>query len=75
VAAPTFDQRAGRRAFGDNVRLYRRRASLTQERLAEGANLDRSYLVGIERGLRNPSLDVILRLARALGVAPADLFH
>ena len=47
---------------------------MTQEDLAEGASLDRSYIGGIERGERNPALTAILQLASALGIAPGRLF-
>jgi transcriptional regulator with XRE-family HTH domain len=42
---------------------------ISQERLAQLANLDRTYVSGIERGERNPSLENLLRLADALGVS------
>jgi transcriptional regulator with XRE-family HTH domain len=51
----------------------RLRQGLSQEQLAHRADLDRSYVGGIERGERNISLDNIYRIARALEVPPADL--
>jgi transcriptional regulator with XRE-family HTH domain len=62
-----------RSVLGENVRRLRRERSLTQEQLAFEAQIDLTYLGGIERGRRNPSLLVIGRLAAALGVAPAHL--
>ena len=47
---------------------------MTQEHLGEASDFDRSYIGGVERGERNLSLDGILRLATALGVAPQRLF-
>jgi len=41
---------------------------LSQEDLAERAGMDRTYVSGIERGTRNPTLKVLHRLAKALGV-------
>lgn len=49
-------------------------AGLTQEDVAFGAGTDRSYLVEIEGGQHSPGLELLLRLALALGVAPRDLF-
>lgn len=63
-----------RRRFGDRIRLLRAEAGLTQERLAELAHLDRSYLANVEGGGRNPTLDVMHRLAVALKVDIGDLF-
>ena len=60
-------------AFGLNVRRKREAKVLTQERLAEKADLDPTYISGIERGVRNPSLLSILRLADALDASVAEL--
>lgn len=64
-----------RPVLGENVRRYRHERALTQERLAFEAQIDLTYLGGIERGRRNPSLAVIARLAAALDVAPATLLE
>ena len=60
-------------AFGRNLRAARARKKVSQERLALAAGLDRTYVGGIERGERNPSLVNICRLASALGVPSARL--
>lgn len=65
---------SGKPRFGSNVRRLRESLRMTQEDLAEAANLDRSYIGGIERGERNPALSAILQLASALRIAPARLF-
>lgn len=54
--------------FGKNVRKYRRLRRLTQEKLAFEAEIDLTYMGGIERGRRNPSLLVMARIAEALSV-------
>jgi len=54
-------------AFGLNVRRQRDARKLTQEELAEKASLHPTYLSGIERGIRNPSLLIIARIAKASG--------
>jgi transcriptional regulator with XRE-family HTH domain len=63
-----------RRVVGANVRRLRKERGLTQESLALDATIDLTYLGGIERGRRNPSVEVLGRLANALGAHPRDLF-
>ena len=60
-------------AFGETVRSVRESAGVAQEALALIAEMDRSYLGRLERGEKQPSLDVVFRLAAALGVTPGDL--
>lgn len=60
--------------FGDAVRRARTAAGLTQEELADRAGLDRSYIGGVERGDRNPTLSVIEKIAEGLGITLAELF-
>src|SRR5580692_11205137 len=61
------------RAFGRVLRAARLAAGLSQEQLAERADLDRTYPSLLERGRREPTLDVFLRLANAVHRAPAEL--
>jgi transcriptional regulator with XRE-family HTH domain len=61
-------------AFGEAIRAIRNQRGVSQESLASLCGLDRTYISGIERGTRNPSLTNILRIARALDVSPAELF-
>ena len=58
---------------GGNVRRLRIERGLTQEQLAFEAGIDLTYEGGIERGKRNPSLMVMVRVAEALGVTPSEL--
>lgn len=58
---------------GENVRKLRLAKGITQERLAFAAELDLTYIGGIERGRRNPSLLVMARIADALDASLADL--
>jgi transcriptional regulator with XRE-family HTH domain len=60
--------------FGRAVRSIRNRRGVSQESLALQCGLDRTYISGIERGTRNPSLTNILKLAAALDVRPEELF-
>jgi transcriptional regulator with XRE-family HTH domain len=64
-----------RAIFGKNVRWYRRQKNLTQEELAFEAKIDLTYLGGIERGKRNPSLLVVGRIAKALSVSVVKLVN
>ena len=61
--------------FGQLVRRLREAAGLSQEDFAARAGVHRTYIGGIERGERNPTLTTIYRLARALRVSPARLFE
>jgi transcriptional regulator with XRE-family HTH domain len=63
-----------RAEFGGRVRELRRRLGISQEELADRCRLHRTYVGGIERGERNPSLVNIGRLAEALQVPIAELF-
>lgn len=56
-----------------NVKAARKTLDLSQEALALEAEIDRTYISGIERGLRNPSLTLIVRLAERLKTTPAAL--
>lgn len=65
---------AYRRAFGDRLRELRKENGWTsQEEFAHHVELDRTYISGIERGIRNPTLDTIVKLARGLNVPPTEL--
>lgn len=61
--------------FGATIRKYREQRGLSQEEFAGQAGLDRTYVSGIERGRRNPSLLTIQRLAVALGIKLDELFE
>jgi len=61
--------------FGSAVRRHRESIGLSQEDFAERAGMDRTYVSGIERGSRNPTLRILYKLADALGVQPEDLFR
>ena len=65
----------GLNILGLNVRKRREEKELTQEALAELASLDPTYISGIERGMRNPSVLSLLRIAKALGVTTSKLME
>jgi transcriptional regulator with XRE-family HTH domain len=60
-------------AFGQAVRAYRVASGMTQEQLAEAADLHPVYLGTVERGEKNISLQNIIALCRALSVPPSGL--
>jgi transcriptional regulator with XRE-family HTH domain len=62
-------------ALGQAVRHLRAKAALSQEALALQAEIDRSYLGGIERGEHNVAVINLLKLSGALGVSLTDLMN
>ena len=61
--------------FGKRVRELRESKGISQEELAFSAGMHRTYLGGIERGERNPSLKNISAIAQALQITLAELFQ
>ena len=60
-------------SLGDTIRKARKRADLSQEALAASAEIDRSYMGGIERGEHNLTLMNLCRISKALQVKPSTL--
>lgn len=58
---------------GGNVRRLREKAGLSQEALADIAGLHRTYVSGVERGIRNPTIVVLEKIANALDVKLSEL--
>ncbi len=63
------------KAFGKAVRFFRKHQGLSQEALSDKAELDRSYMSQIERGIKNATLTSIARIAEALEIKIEDLVH
>jgi transcriptional regulator with XRE-family HTH domain len=63
-----------KRAVGKRIKIVRQRSGLTQDQLAEQVGLSPKYISGIERGVENPTMDILICLAKMLGVEPYDLF-
>jgi transcriptional regulator with XRE-family HTH domain len=59
--------------FGQIVAQQRKALNASQEELAHRAGLDRTYISGLERGVRNPSLTVLCRLAAGLGITAGQM--
>lgn len=63
-----------RKRIGWNLRRLRVERELTQEDFATDSGFDRGYISGVERGVRNPSVVVVARIADALDVDVSELF-
>jgi transcriptional regulator with XRE-family HTH domain len=59
--------------LGDNIRTQRKTLGLTQEKLAEKAELHPVYIGSVERGEENVSIDSLVRISKALKVSLHDL--
>lgn len=62
-------------ALGQAIRKHRKAHTISQERLAEIADFDRTYISLVERGERNPSFTNLCRIAAALGITPSELLE
>lgn len=63
------------RQLGLNVRRLREKCGWSQEELAAQSHLHRTYISGVERGIRNPTVAVLQEIAAALDVPPAKLLE
>lgn len=61
--------------LGANIRRVREAMGWSQDKLSEISGLHRTYISGIERGVRNPTISIVQQVALALGVSIADLFN
>ena len=61
--------------FGKRVRELRKERGWSQEEFADRCGLDRTYVSGIERGVRNPTLQIIGMISSGLNVEICILFH
>jgi transcriptional regulator with XRE-family HTH domain len=68
-----MDPRDLRQVFAANLRRLRHANGISQEDLAYEANVNRTYLSKLEKGVSYPGLEIIAKLADALGVEPAEL--
>jgi len=61
--------------IGENIRKLRTENELSQEKLAEKVEVDRSYIGFLERGQKNPTINTLYKIAKALNVKLKDLFE
>lgn len=64
-----------RKQLGQKVKKYREQKGWSQEDMAEASGLHRTYISGIERGVRNPTITIVGQLAKALNVRLSDLLN
>ena len=60
--------------FGNRLRKLRIEKGFSQEKFADLTQLDRTYVSGLERGKRNPSYLILLKIAKSLNISVKDLF-
>lgn len=60
---------------GQKIKQIRNEKGLSQEKLALKAEIDRTYLAGVEQGKRNPSIKSLEKIVEALGISFKDLFE
>ena len=70
----TDNEKQELKKLGNKLRLFRLNKNISQEKLAEITNLDRTYISSLERGKRNPSFLILKKLAECLDVNPNDFF-
>lgn len=61
--------------FGKRIQELRKQKKLTQEDLADAISVDRSYMGFVERGERNPTLDKVIKIGKALNITLSELFQ
>lgn len=61
------------KVLSQTIKAKRQNLNLTQEQLAEKAGFHVNYIGGIERGTRNPSMESLVKIAKALEISPKDL--
>ena len=61
--------------FGEQLKNFRKERNISQEELAFKAELDRTYISGLECGKRNPTLKILVKLAISLNMSPCELLE
>jgi transcriptional regulator with XRE-family HTH domain len=64
-----------RRLLGEAIRAERKKAGFSQEKLAEKASLSTVFISRVERGKESPSVDNVVKIAKALGVRVRELVN
>ncbi len=74
-ASTLLPMASSKRALGRTIARLRKRAGYSQEGFAVKSRVHRTYMSELERGVTNPSLDVLERVARSLGLRMSELFR
>jgi HTH-type transcriptional regulator, competence development regulator len=61
------------KAFGAALRDVRKKHNLSQLKISSRSGVDRTYMSDLEQGKKGPSLETVIRLAKAIGISPAEL--
>lgn len=61
--------------LGFNIKQIREQKSWSQDKLSEISGLHRTYISGIERGVRNPTVEIVQQISQAFDVHVAELFR
>ncbi len=69
----SFSKAEALKAFGQIVRHRRQEIGISQEELGYRSGLDRTYISGLERGVRNPSLTALVSLSQGFGISVSNL--
>jgi transcriptional regulator with XRE-family HTH domain len=64
-----------REKFSQQLIFERKKAKLSQEKLADLANVHRTYISQIERNLKSPTLEVVFSICHALSIKPSDFIR
>lgn len=64
-----------RKKVGKNLKYFRKKKGFSQEDLGFECDLHRTYISGVERGIRNPTVMIIAALAKALSIKPHQLLE
>ena len=74
IASPRHAYAPALVALGAAIRTARKERGVSQEELADRAQVDRSYMSSVERGQQNPGVILVLRVATALDMTATELF-
>lgn len=70
---PPVSQFKAHKKIGENIRKFRKKSGMTQEKLAEKANLHSVYISQVERADRAPTIETLLKITKALGIRLRDV--